>query len=268
VKPELISDPADSRLALYRDLKDSALRRKAELDGGYFVIEGRLALEAGLASPYPVLSVLVLQRRLGVLEELKLPPGTRVYAAERDVLAAVAGFDVHRGLLAVGRRLPLPSPAGLLSSSRLAVVVEAVNDQENIGAIFRNAAAFGAGAVLLSPTCSDPLYRRSIRVSLGHALRLPFCRLEPWPDALGLLVRAGFVPVALTPARSVEDIAAAAGELQGRKVALIVGSEGSGLSRAVLAMSNAVRIPLAPGTDSLNVATALAIALHRFSDLR
>jgi len=267
VKPQLLSDPADPRLALYRDLKDSALRRKAELEGGYFVIEGRLALEAALASPYPVCSVLVLSRRLGLLDRLPIPPRTPVYVAERDVIGAVAGFDVHRGLLAVGRRLPLPPAEALLSGTELVVVTEGVTDQENVGAIFRNAAAFGAGAVLMSPTSSDPLYRRSVRVSLGQALRVPFSRLEPWPCALELLGKMGFVAVGLTPAPSAEAVGDAARALRGRKVALVVGAEGPGLSPGVLARCRAVRVPMAAGADSLNVATALAVALHRFSRL-
>jgi tRNA G18 (ribose-2'-O)-methylase SpoU len=262
-----ITDPADPRLIFYRGLKDSVLRLKAELKGGYFVIEGRLALEAALRSPYPVLSVLSLRQRLDVLAGMPLRPGTPVYVAEREVMAAVAGFDVHRGLLALGRRLPLPQPASLLGSSRLVVVVEDVSDQENLGAIFRNAAAFGVGAVLLGPTSSDPLYRRSIRVSVGHCLRLPFSRLEPWPEALELLTNEGYALVALTPAPAAEPVGLAARTLEGHKVALVVGAEGPGLSAQVLERCRQVRVPIVPGVDSLNVATALAVALHCFAGL-
>ncbi len=267
MKAQHISDPADPRLALYRDLKDSALRRKAELEGGYFVVEGRLALEAALGSPYPVSSVLALRRHLGTLEHLPLSPEVPVYVAEREVVEAVAGFDVHRGLLALGRRLALPPPASLLGPSRLVVVVEGVNDQENLGAIFRNAAAFGAGAVFLDPTSADPLYRRSIRVSLGYALRVPFSRLGPWPEALELLRKEDYVPVALTPARSAEPVTTAAEALHEHKVALVVGAEGPGLSPGVLGCCRPVRVPMARGVDSLNVATALAVALHCFAGL-
>ena len=249
-------------------MKDSALRRSAELAGGVFVVEGRLALESVLASPYPLRSVLVLRRRLNLLEELPLPAAVAVYSVEQDVMAAVAGFDVHRGLLAMAERLPLQPPGELLAKvvSPLLVVVEGVNDQENLGAIFRNAAAFGAGAVLLDPTSADPLYRRSVRVSLGHVLRVPFARLAPWPEALNLVPDAGYALLALTPspAERVEQVAT---ELEGSRVALVVGAEGPGLSAGALGLCRPVRIPMAPGVDSINVAAATAVALHRFSPL-
>ena len=148
------------------------------------------------------------------------------------------------------------------------VVVEGVNDQENLGAIFRNAAAFGAGAVLVDPTCADPLYRRTVRVSLGLVLRVPFTRLSPWPAALALIADSGFALVALTPSPSAERLGSVAEELQGQKVALVVGAEGPGLSAAVLGMCRPVRIAMAPGVDSLNVAAATAVALHRFALVR
>ena len=262
---EKVVSPADPRLRPYRDLKDSALRRSAELAGGYFIVEGRFALEAVLASPYPLESVLVLRRRLPALAGLALPPETAVYVADDEVMAGVAGFEVHRGVLGLARRLPPAQATSLLARERLVVVVEGVTDQENLGSIFRNATAFGAGAVLLDPTCSDPLYRRSVRVSLGHVLRMPFARLEPWPGSLQLLGKNGFVAVALTPAGSAEAVQDAADALQGEKVALIVGAEGSGLSPAVLSACRQVRVPMAPRVDSLNVAVALAVALHRFA---
>jgi tRNA G18 (ribose-2'-O)-methylase SpoU len=152
----------------------------------------------------------------------------------------------------------------------LLVVVEGVNDQANLGAIFRNAVAFGAGVALLDPTCSDPLYRRSIRVSLGHVLKLPFARLAPWPAALESLCDAGYVVLALTPAPAAEAVDEVASQLRasGERVALIVGAEGPGLSPAVLRLCRPVRVPIAAGVDSLNVAAATAVALHRFSPLR
>jgi tRNA G18 (ribose-2'-O)-methylase SpoU len=254
-------------LALYRDLKDSALRRSAELSGGVFIVEGRLALEAVLASPYPLRSVLVLRRRLGVLRELRLPDGVPVYVADEHVMAAVTGFDVHRGLLAVAGRLPLLAPEELLATlaSPLLVVVEGVTDQENLGAIFRNAAAFGAGAVFLGPTSADPLYRRSVRVSLGHVLRVPFARLGPWPGSLAPLREAGFAVLALTPDPGAETVGSVSNELRGSPVALVVGAEGRGLSPATLSVCRPVRVPMMTGVDSLNVAAATAVALHRFS---
>ena len=264
-----ISDPTDERLALYRDLKDSALRRSAELAEGVFVAEGKLALEAVLASPFPLRSVLALRRRLGALDDLNLPVGFPVYVADEDVMVGVTGFDVHRGLLGIAGRLPAVTPRDLLAqiASPLLMVVEGVNDQENLGAIFRNAAAFGVGAVLLDPTCSDPLYRRSVRVSLGHVLKVPFSRLEPWPASLQLLNEAGFELLALTPAPGAERIEVVSCQLRGSRVALVVGAEGGGLSPGVLASCRRVRVPMAPGVDSLNVAAATAVALHRFATL-
>jgi tRNA G18 (ribose-2'-O)-methylase SpoU len=270
---EPITDPGDERLALYRDLKDSALRRNAELGQGVFVVEGKLALEAVLASPYPLRSLLVLRRRLDLLEELALPAAVTIYGVDEDVMATVTGFDVHRGLLGVAGRLPLEAPEDLLTriSSRVAptpvVVVEGVNDQENLGAIFRNAAAFGCGAVFLDPTCADPLYRRTVRVSLGHVLRVPFARLAPWPRSLNLLSNAGYALLALTPARQAETVEEVACQLSGSQVALVVGAEGPGLSPGTLRMCRRVRIPMAAGVDSVNVAAATAVALHRFSAL-
>jgi tRNA G18 (ribose-2'-O)-methylase SpoU len=264
-----ISDAADERLAPYRDLKDSALRRSAELEGGVFVVEGKLALEALLASRYPVRSVLVLRRRLRALSQLNLPAGTPVYVVDEDVMAGVTGFDVHRGLLGIAGRLPDVAPLDLLEHlvCPLLLVIEGVNDQENLGAIFRNAAAFGVGAVFVDPTCSDPLYRRSVRVSLGHVLTVPFTRLEPWPGSLQLLREAGFALLALTPAPDAERIEAISNELQGSRVALVVGAEGQGLSPEVLAICRRARVPMAAGVDSLNVAATTAVALHRFAAL-
>jgi tRNA G18 (ribose-2'-O)-methylase SpoU len=235
-----------------------------------FIVEGRLALEAVLASPYPLRSVLALRRRLSVVGELHLPDGVPVYVVEEDVMAAVTGFDVHRGLLGVASRLPPLVPGELLATlpSPLVVVVEGVNDQENLGVIFRNAAAFGAGAVFLDPTCADPLYRRSVRVSLGHVLRVPFARLEPWPASLALLGEAGFAVLALTPAPTAEPIGPVSDELRGSRVALVVGAEGRGLSPAALDVCRLVRVPMMAGVDSLNVAAATAVALHLFSTVQ
>jgi tRNA G18 (ribose-2'-O)-methylase SpoU len=264
-----VDDPGDPRISGYRDLKDSALRRQAELEQGYFVAEGKLALQAVLASAYSLVSLLVLRQRLSALAELALPADVPVYVADYEVMATVAGFDVHRGLLGLVRRLPPAEPVPLLAGPLASpvVIVEGVNDQENLGAIFRNAAAFGAGAVLMDPTCADPLYRRTVRVSLGLVLKSPFARLSPWPEALSVVADHGFSLLALTPEPGAEDIAAVRDELGGTKVALLVGAEGPGLSPPVLELCRRVRIPMAAGTDSLNVAAATAVALHLFADL-
>jgi tRNA G18 (ribose-2'-O)-methylase SpoU len=218
-----------------------------------------MAVAAGLR----VRSVLVTARGLRALGGEVEAIGAPVYLAEEAVVAAVCGFDFHRGALAAVER-PLPAdPAALAGHARLLLAVEGVTDHENLGALFRNAAAFGAGGVLLDPTTPDPLYRRSVRVSMGHVLRVPFARPEPWPGWLAGLRDGGVEVLALTPAADAEDLRAVSPR---PPQALLVGSEGRGLSAAALAAaSRRVRIPLAPGVDSLNVATAAAIALHHLS---
>lgn len=259
-----IDDPADHRLALYAGLKDADLRLQVEAEHGVFVVEGKVPIRRLLASPYPVHSVLVLPSRLADLPELE-HLDVPVYVAPRSVLAATVGFDVHRGALAVAHRLPLPDPATLLAAHPTVVVLESVNDHENLGAIARTARALGAGALLLDPTCSDPLYRRAVRVSMGELLHLPFARLEPWPDALEVVRAAGHLLVALTPAAGAEPIDVLAADPPER-VALLLGAEGPGLSAGALrAADRRVRIPIHPDVDSLNVGHAAAIALHRLA---
>jgi tRNA G18 (ribose-2'-O)-methylase SpoU len=234
-----------------------------------FVVEGELALRQLLATDWPLRSVLLLPGRAeqmgDAIEQARLR-GADVYMAERAMFDRLAGFPVHRGVLALGGRRPDPDPLELARRTDLLVVVEGVNDHENLGALFRNAAAFGAGAVLLDPRCCDPLYRRAVRVSLGHVLRVPFARLSPWPASLGALTSLGFAAVALCPSggQSIETVAAS----RPARVAVLVGAEGPGLSpEALAAASCRVHIPLAPGVDSLNVATAAAIALHHLARL-
>ena len=165
----------------------------------------------------------------------------------------------------MGRRLPLPDPEALLAQTTCVAVLEEVNDHENMGALFRNASAFGVGAVLLCPRCCDPLYRRSVRVSVGHALTVPFTRLAPWPDRLESVRRAGFTVAAMTPHADAEPIDAFAAQ-RPERVAVLLGAEGPGLTSAALAAADlSVRIPIVEGGDSLNVATAAAIAFHRLT---
>jgi tRNA G18 (ribose-2'-O)-methylase SpoU len=256
-----VDDAADARLADYRHLKDAAAHR-----AGAVVVEGVLALQALLASGHAVRSVLLSRARAATLAGELGPAleatGAPVYVAPRDVLAAVAGFDVHRGVLASAQRWELPTAESLLATAARVVVAEALGDLENVGALFRTAAALGAGAVLLDARTPDPRTRRAIRVSLGHVLRLPFARLVPWPEALGEVRAAGFTVAALTPGPGAEDLDDAGLDAVGR-LALLVGAEGPGLSAGALAGADRrVRIPMAAGADSLNVATATAVALH------
>jgi len=250
-------------------LRDAELRTSFEAAEGVFVAEGRLAVEALVASEYPVRSLLLDRGKAaahaGLLAALR-ERGAEVYLAERAVLAATVGFDLHRGVVALGARLPGRSVEDLLAraSGRALLVVEGVNDHENLGALFRNAAAFGVGGVLLDPTCADPLYRRSVRVSLGHVLRVPFARAPHWPAELRRLVEAGWAVLALTPSAEAVPLAAvvAARGARAPAPAVVVGAEGPGLGPATLrATSLRVRIPMAEGVDSLNVATAAAVAL-------
>lgn len=250
-------DPLDD----YRDLRDPGRRRDVERRHGFFVVEGRFALEALLASPYPLRSVLVAEPKTGAIRSLVggRAPVLVVPAAE---MATLTGFDFHRGVLASAARLPLPAVDGLLADARTVAVLEGLNDHENLGALFRNAAAFGVDAVLLDPTTADPLYRRSVRVSAGHVLRVPWTRVDDWPAGLDTLRDRGFSLAALTPAAGAEPIDRLVRDLPGR-VALLLGAEGPGLSAAALArVDRRVRIPIAAGVDSLNVATAAAIAFH------
>jgi len=260
--PIAVDDPGDPRLADYIGLTDAALRRRLEGSQGLFIAEGELVIHQLLASAYPVRSILLSPSRYERLQEALGPVTAPIYVAPPDVLQAVTGFDIHRGAVAAADRLPPAEVGPLVAGARRLAILEGLNDHENLGALFRNAAALGVDAVLLSPTCADPLYRRSVRVSLGHVLRVPFARLAPWPGALTDLARAGWDVVAMSPragGESVADLDAAAPQ-----VAVLLGSEGSGLSDGALAAATrVVHIPMRPGIDSLNVAAAAAIAFHR-----
>ena len=272
VHPVEILDPADPLVADFVGLNDPGLRRSRERGdqtrGGFFVAEGVLVIGQLLRSPYPVRSLLVSERGLRALDGLLDDVVAPVYLAPQPVIEKICGFKFHRGALASAGRLPLPDLAAATAGAELVVVIEGVNDHENLGALFRNAAAFGAGAVVLDPTCADPLYRRSIRVSMGHVLRVPFTRATAWPAAIDDLRAAGFEVIALTPSPEAEDVRALepASHAVPRRRALLVGAEGRGLSaRALVAADRRARIAMVAGVDSLNVATAAAIALHRLT---
>ena len=254
-----VDDPADERLRDYAGLHGQSPTPA----GGYFVAEGALVIRQLLESPYPVRSLLVTERGLRLLEPDLGRIEAPVYVADQDVVDAVAGFNYHRGALAAADRLPLPDPQELVAAGDLLLVAEGIGDHENLGALFRNAAAFGADAVLLGPRCGDPLSRRCVRVSMGQALRAAHGRLEDWPAAIGMLRDRGFEVLALTPSPDAEDVrAVGVRPLQ----ALLVGSERDGLTReALTAADRRVRIAMAPGVDSLNVATAAAVALHHLA---
>ncbi|MFP5318491.1 MAG: TrmH family RNA methyltransferase [Acidimicrobiia bacterium] len=258
--PVPVDDPHDPRLA------DFAGLRHRDDPAGPVIAEGALVIRHLLRSPYRLRAVLVTERGQRSLADDLAALDAPVYLAPQPLVEALAGFHFHRGALAsADRGEPLEAAALLARRPPLLLGVEGVNDHENLGSLFRNAAAFGVGGVVLDPTCADPLYRRSVRVSMGHVLRLPFARVAGWAG----LTAGGYQVIALTPAADAEDLAAmpaAAGE--GPR-AVLVGAEGPGLAAPTLAAAHhRVRIPLAPEVDSLNVATAAAIALHHLARRR
>ncbi len=258
-----IGDPADQKVDEYRNLTDAALRQRCEPAAGLFMVEGVAAIRQLLASQYPVRSLLVTEPRLAELTPaLAATAGAwPVYTADVEVLRAVTGFHFHRGALAAANRLP-PARWQQIVGARLVTVAEGIGDHENMGALFRNAAAFGVGAILLSPSSVDPLYRRAVRVSMGHVLRVPWARMEPWPEGLDELRAVGYQVLALTPEATALPLHAVGGAGAGR-TAVLVGAEGPGLTVGALAMADQrVRIPMATEVDSVNVATAAAIAFH------
>jgi tRNA G18 (ribose-2'-O)-methylase SpoU len=217
-----------------------------------------------LRSPYPVRALLGVAHRIdALLPDLTDfgPADLPCYVTSADTMAAVVGFHLNRGVLAVADRAPQPDLAELAGRRGLLAVLEGVGDHENLGSIFRNAAGLGVTGVLLGPGCADPLYRRAIRVSMGHVLRVPFSPLADWPGPLGWLRDKGFRILALTPAADAIPLRAL--PYRSGPTAVLLGSEGYGLTPVALAAADErVRIPMAGDVDSLNVATAAAIAFH------
>ncbi len=256
-----VSDPDDARLSDYRDLRDVELRKHLEAEHGLFLAEGEKVVRRALEAGFPARSFLMAPRWLEGLADVLDRSDAPCYVVSEQLAEAVTGFHVHRGALASLERAPLPSVAYVLEGARTVVVLENVVDHTNVGAIFRSAAALGVDAVVLSPRCADPLYRRSIKVAMGAVFTVPYARMEEWYDGPAELSRSGFTTVALTPAADAVEIEEAVRGLD--KVALLLGSEGPGLSRRW--MESADRravIPMAAGIDSLNVAAATAVACY------
>ena len=257
-----IQDPHDARIADYRNVPDPELIARR----GVFVAEGRLVVERLLTrSRFQPRSLLVTETALeSIRPALDRHAAIPVYLVAQEVMNTVTGFNIHRGCLALGERLPLPDWRDLAAASRLLVVLERVGNADNVGAIFRNAAAFGVDAVLLGPACADPLYRKAIRTSMGAALAVPFAHLDPWPESLTDL-RGEWAVVSLTPSapRTVSEVAA---RVRGRRAAIVVGHEGEGLTPGTLAAcEHHARIPMAANVDALNAATAAAVALYELT---
>jgi tRNA G18 (ribose-2'-O)-methylase SpoU len=256
---EHITHSEDPRLADYRALTDVELRTRFEAPQGLFIAEGELVLRRALRAGFRARSVLVDVKRVDQVADLA-GAGAPIYCATQDLLQRLTGFHVHRGVLASLYRRPLPDVADVLAASRRLVILEDVNNHTNLGAIFRGAAALGMDAVLLSPSCADPLYRRSVRVSMGQVFAVPYARLGPWPRALQMVREAGFAVLALTPAQDAVPIQRLDAAHRSRP-ALLLGAEGSGLSLSALRASDQrVTIPMKRGVDSLNVAAAAAVA--------
>nr|WP_297422774.1 RNA methyltransferase [uncultured Actinotalea sp.] len=286
--PEVIplDDPHDPRLADYVSLTDVALRSRHEPEKGLYIAESSTVLGRALAAGHRPRSVLVSPRWLPDLRDMlaRAAVGRRgdgpeataevgpsddvvpVYVAEPPVLEAITGFHVHRGALAAMHRPPLPTVAEVLAAARggagarRVAVLEDVVDHTNVGAAFRSAAALGVDAVLVTPRCADPLYRRSVRVSMGTVFQVPWTRVDPWPEGISTLRDAGFVTAAL----ALSEDAVVLDELEARppeRLAMVLGTEGDGLRPSTVAAADlVVRIPMAGGVDSLNVAAAAAVA--------
>jgi tRNA G18 (ribose-2'-O)-methylase SpoU len=252
----------DPRLSDFRNLTDADVRPDRR---GIVIAEGVSVVQRMASSPYPVRAVFGVPERIESLRPFLETMDVHAYAADKWLLSEIVGFRVTRGVLASADRPPPPRVEELLATARRVLVLESLNDFENLGALFRNAAAFGVDAVLLDPQCADPLYRRSVRVSMGHVLQVPFAVLPgPWPASLSLLRSAGFELLALTPDPRAERLRTITPP---QRWAALLGAEGPGLSRAALdAADRLVRIPMADGVDSLNVATAAAVAVAHLTE--
>lgn len=256
---ELITDPDDERIADYRALTDVELRTRWEPPHGLFIAEGELVLRRAARAGYRARSYLLDEKRVDQLADLTAG-GAPVYAASQAVLEKATGFHVHRGVLASFHRKALPSAGSVLRAARRVAILEDVNNHTNLGAVFRGAAALGIDGVLLSPSCADPLYRRSVRVSMGEVFAVPYATLAPWPAALDEVKAAGFTVLAMTPAAGALPIQKL-DKTDRARPALLLGAEGAGLSRgAIDASDKRVVIPMRRGVDSLNVAAAAAVA--------
>ena len=256
-----VDDPADPRIDDYTGLRDPSRRVRVEAKGGFFVAEGVFVIERLLRSDLRIRSVLVTPDRLERLRRLLEPADVAVFVADREVMSTVVGFDIHRGAVAAANR---PPPVGLdrAVDSRLVLAVEGVNDHENLGAIIRSAAGLGVDMMVLDPTCADPWYRRSVRVSMGGVFDLPIVRVDSLTDATSRFREWGFRIVAMAAdshAIRLDDVE------RGLPTVVALGAEGPGLSRSMLETADlVVTIPMHRGLDSLNVGHAAAIAMHHF----
>ena len=260
-----VQDAADPRLADYVRLTDVELRKSLEAGHGLFIAEGDKVIHRAVAAGYAVRSLLATERKAAALASLADVCGAPAYVVPDEVAERLTGYHVHRGALAAMDRRPLPAVPEVLDRARNVVILEDIIDHTNVGGIFRCAAALGIDAVILSPRCADPLYRRAVRVSMGAVFAVPYARMPDWYGGLAELRSAGFRLLALTPDQSATAIDEVT---MGERVALMLGTEGDGLSSRWLHESDQpVCIPMNPaamtvGVDSLNVVAAAAIACH------
>ena len=257
-----ISDAADERLGDYRDLRDVNLRKHLEAEHGLFLAEGEKVVRRAVEAGYAPRSFLMAARWLdGLADVLAAAPDAPCFVVSEELAEQVTGFHVHRGALASLERRPLPTLDEVLHGARTVLVLEDIVDHTNVGAILRSGAALGVDAVLLSPRCADPLYRRAVKVAMGAVFALPWTRLDDWYDALPSLAVRGFTTVAMTLADDARPLEETVAGLD--KVALVLGGEGHGLSaRWERAADRRAVIPMRAGIDSLNVAAATAVACY------
>ena len=258
-----VSDPDDPRLDNFRDLNSIDRRPDLPTGKGLVIAEGVLVVQRMLKSRFKPLALLGTDRRLAELTTDLAVADAPYYRVSADVMARVVGFHLNRGVLAAALRAPEPTVCQVADGANTVAVLEGVNDHENLGSIFRNAAGLGVDAVVFGSGCADPLYRRAVRVSMGHALLVPYARTSRWPADLQLLRDKGFRLLAMTPSDEAQSLPAAMATACEQRVAVLVGSEGPGLSKAALRAADLrIRIPMSGGTDSLNVATAAALAFY------
>lgn len=258
-----VADPADPRLDDFRDLNSVDRRPDLPSGKGLVIAEGVLVAQRMLASRFRPRAFLGTDRRLAELADDLVGTDAPYYRVSAEVMAEVVGFHLNRGVLASASRPPELTIGQALDGARTVAVLEGVNDHENLGSIFRNAAGLSIDAVVFGAGCADPLYRRAVRVSMGHALLVPYARAANWPDELQTLRDNGFRMLAMTPDESSVSLPSAMASLADAKVAILVGAEGPGLTERTMRASDVrVRIPMSRGTDSLNVATAAALAFY------
>lgn len=263
-----VEDLSHPDLEPYRDQKDAWLRVQRDGGtglGGLFIAEGEIVARELIASSFWVRSVLITPTRLLSMRDAieRLPASTPVYVAERSVAEEIVGFDMHRGVLALGERGANPPLEAVVRDARCVLVLEGLSNHDNVGSLYRSLSALGPGrsAVVLGPGCADPFYRKSLRVSMGHVLRVPTAWAGDWPGDLETLERAGFRTLALTPDPGAEAIESAGVRCPPDRVALLLGAEGPGLTDAAMdAATDRIRIPMNEGVDSLNVGVSAAIA--------